>query len=149
MAAYLADHFSKRWAESSLKENGGMRPLLGGRIILNRLSNKGSAGGFFADKTKWVTFGSAAALLTVAVSLVREIRRAGPFLKRIGLALIIGGGAGNLKDRLKKGAVTDFISFRLRNGRKSRLVYNVADLAIFGGLILSAAGELIKGIKDR
>ena len=148
MAAYLTDHVSKRWAEQSLKENEEMRPLPGGRIVLRRLSNKGSAGGFFADKDALVTAGTASALISILVLLIRAIGKSASVLERVGLSLIVGGGAGNFKDRLKNGAVTDFISFRTKNGRTSRLVYNLADFAIMAGGLLCFIGERTKGKKD-
>lgn len=143
MTAYLADHVSKRWAEKELKENTEMRPLKGGRIVLRRLSNAGSAGGFLADKKSLVTAGSASALAGITAAWLYAIAQGSSQLIRLGLALAVGGGAGNLKDRIKKGAVTDFISFRTGNGRMSRLVYNLADFAIFAGGILVLIGTFI------
>jgi signal peptidase II len=50
------------------------------------------------------------------------------------LTFLTGGGIGNLIDRLHRGYVTDFIHFEwgpLRTG-----VFNVADMAIVGGILL-------------
>jgi signal peptidase II len=53
----------------------------------------------------------------------------------IALGLIVGGGLGNWLDRmLHHGAVTDFVSLGL--GRFRTGIFNVADVAIVGGLML-------------
>ena len=144
-SAFAADRVRKIWAESHLKENGAMRPLAGGRIALRRLSNKGSAGGYFADKKMLVTASTAAATAIVIAEWIRSAASGSSLLVRSGYALIAGGGLGNLYDRLRRGAVTDFISFKKRDGRIGKLVYNVADFAVFAGAALMLAGELIKG----
>jgi len=145
ISAFAADRISKIWAESHLKENDKVRPLKGGRIALRRLSNKGSAGGYFADKKVLVTVSTAAATAAVIAEWIRATASGSSLLVRSGLALISGGGLGNLYDRLRRGAVTDFISFKKRDGRIGRLVYNVADFAVFGGAALMLLGELVKG----
>ena len=53
----------------------------------------------------------------------------------IALGLVAGGGLGNWFDRvLHHGAVTDFVSMGL--GRFRTGIFNVADVAILGGLLL-------------
>lgn len=53
---------------------------------------------------------------------------------RIGLWLIVGGGLGNLYDRIVYGAVTDFIQLLFVRFA----VFNVADIAICTGAFLAA-----------
>ena len=56
----------------------------------------------------------------------------------VALALVVGGGIGNLIDRVTLGLVRDFLFLgvgRLRTG-----VFNVADMAITGGALLMLAG---------
>jgi signal peptidase II len=48
------------------------------------------------------------------------------------LAMILGGGIGNLIDRLQYGYVVDFIEFRLIKFP----VFNVADISVVCGSIL-------------
>jgi len=63
-------------------------------------------------------------------------------LSLVGIALLCGGGLGNLIDRLtQNGLVTDFM--RIAVGRLSTGVFNVADVAIMVGaglMILSLLG---------
>ena len=53
---------------------------------------------------------------------------------RLALSFIIGGGFGNLMDRLAKDSVTDF--FQLRFGSHGSPIFNVADIFIFFGAIM-------------
>jgi signal peptidase II len=64
--------------------------------------------------------------------------------QRVGVALIVGGGLGNLVDRFtNSGAVIDFISMGIGPWRTG--IFNVADVAVLGGvlfvLVFSARGE--------
>ncbi len=71
-------------------------------------------------------------ILALAVYLIKT-----PSMKRaeqICLATIIGGGVGNLIDRIAFGVVTDFMNFGI--GRSLRTgILNVADLSITFGVI--------------
>jgi signal peptidase II len=55
-------------------------------------------------------------------------------LIRLSLALLLGGAAGNLIDRLHQGYVTDFISFL------NIPVVNIADLSVAAGVVLLCIG---------
>ena len=67
--------------------------------------------------------------------------RAGGALTQAGLALIAGGAAGNLLDRVIHGGVTDFVE--LHAGSFVWPAFNVADSAITVGAFLIIA-ELLR-----
>jgi signal peptidase II len=75
------------------------------------------------------------ALIAIVVLLV-SLRRTGSTLSSLGVALVCGGAAGNVVDRLfrgdgwLRGAVVDFIDFQWWP------VFNIADAAITIGAIL-------------
>ncbi len=81
------------------------------------------------------------AALTGVLALAFTIMafRARHRLERIGLALIAGGALGNIIDRLRQGAVTDFLDFHWRDWHWP--TFNGADIAITLGAmcILSAS----------
>jgi signal peptidase II len=52
----------------------------------------------------------------------------------VAYALLAGGGAGNLWDRLAGGAVTDFLNLGIGPVRTG--IFNVADLAIVAGVVV-------------
>jgi signal peptidase II len=54
--------------------------------------------------------------------------RAQHALERAGFALVVGGALGNIIDRLRQGAVTDFLDFYWRDWHWP--TFNVADIAI-------------------
>ena len=64
-------------------------------------------------------------------------------LRRVALALVAGGALGNLIDRVRDGAVTDFVRWRIGDARWP--IFNVADAALLVGVALL----LIEGIAAR
>lgn len=59
-----------------------------------------------------------------------------PVISVVGLGVATGGGLGNIADLLTRGAVVDFIVV----GRWP--IFNVADVALWTGLVLTVAGLL-------
>nr|WP_246208638.1 signal peptidase II [Anaerotalea alkaliphila] len=55
-----------------------------------------------------------------------------------GVSLLLGGGLGNLWDRIRGRAVVDYIAFAPR----FKVHFNLADFAIFAGGILVSLGRL-------
>lgn len=55
-------------------------------------------------------------------------------IETIALSLAVGGGIGNLIDRIAFGSVTDFLNFGIGQVRTG--IFNVADMAIMAGLFL-------------
>lgn len=148
IGAFAADFGLKRYMEEHLEENGTPKKIFNGKAVLLRLSNRGSAGGFFGNHSKEVRNASAAVLGAAAIRFVILLfQKGGSFLK-CAYALMLGGGAGNLVDRWMHGYVTDFLSLRTKFGKLNRLVFNLADVFIFIGTILAILGSLFSG-KDR
>lgn len=110
------------------------RTFLGGTLTLLHAENRGaflSLGSMLPERARTAIFvvGVTALLIAASVALWR-----GTLQNGIALALIIGGGIGNLIDRIARdGAVTDFLY--LRAGPLHTGVFNVADLAITAGAV--------------
>ena len=68
-----------------------------------------------------------------------------PFRESAGLALVLGGGFGNLIDRLAHGRVVDFL--QLRAGSLHTGVFNLGDLAIVAGALIWATARRRMGSK--
>jgi signal peptidase II len=110
-------------------------------IVLSK--NPGIAFSFFANSGSMSTrifliVGSLAIIALIAWLLVAG--RDASTINAIGLALLLGGAAGNLTDRMVHGAVTDFLEvwlrflpFQLFNPWPT---FNVADAAVSIGAIL-------------
>ena len=109
--------------------------IIPGVFSLTRVHNYGAAFGLlnaadFPFKTVVLSIIAAVALLALAVYAstlpVEQI------LARIGLALIVGGAAGNLIDRIGAGYVVDFVDVYWRDWHF--WAFNVADAAITVGV---------------
>ena len=100
-------------------------------INLLRGQNSGVAFGIFGGAPWW-----ALALLALSIvgALFVWLWRAQNRLTTVALGLLIGGALGNALDRLRHGAVTDFLDFHL--GAYHWPTFNMADVAIVSGTAL-------------
>jgi signal peptidase II len=106
-------------------------------VVLVHSQNPGIAFSMFSDsRSRWLTPVLVSSAVVVMGLLVWMIvtGRAGGALAQCGLALILGGAAGNALDRVMHGSVTDFLEVRL--WKYIWPAFNVADSAITIGAIL-------------
>ena len=113
-------------------------PLAPGLLNLAPVENAGMAFSMFS--------GRRLALIAVAVLLVVGLLawllrkpEAHPVF-RAGLWLILGGGLGNLFDRIVRGTVTDFLEFAFVRFA----VFNVADVCVCLGAALAVIGAILE-----
>lgn len=130
----MLDQWTKGLAER-LIGTGGSVTVIPGFFELHCSYNKGAAWSILADKTWGLT------LLTILSSLVLfallfYLRKVEDRKSRIVLILLAAGSAGNLIDRLRVGAVTDFLSFTF--GTYVFPTFNFADamVTVGAGLLL-------------
>ena len=125
------------------------RPILSDIVVLVHNQNPGIAFGVFSESSSpWLApllLLSSAVVMALLVWLL-VAGRAGEWLARAGIALILGGAAGNALDRLIHGGVTDFLEVRLGTYRWP--AFNVADSAISIGAALVLI-ELLWGGRRR
>lgn len=140
-AVFAADYASKRFVEKKLPLGVETHPMADGRIAFLYTQNKGTAGSHFAGKKEVIILSGAAVGLS-ALSYLRTVLTGRSFLSRTGNALILAGGFGNFNDRMMHGCVTDFIRFHTGKKAADRLVFNLADFAIFAGTALAAFGAV-------
>ncbi len=111
--------------------------LLGGSIRLEHARNEGGFLGLGARLGQDVRgaiflWGVSAVILAAGAAAVWARL---PLRQALGLALVAGGGLGNLVDRFRlRGYVIDFMNLGLGPVRTG--VFNVADVAIVAGVIL-------------
>lgn len=139
------DRISKIAARDSLSSYVGV-PVIPGLVRLVHTENPGAAFSFLSEGNpilrSIVLIGvSAVVLLFVVNALWKNHPSFATPLIRLGLALVLGGAAGNLYDRVLHGTVTDFIE--VYHGSWSFPVFNVADSAITVGAILLLFDMLI------
>lgn len=114
---------------------------------LTYTENRGVSLGMFeasSMETRWALVAVTAGIaLMVLVWMMREKRLA----DIAGLALILGGALGNIRDRYDLGYVIDFADFHIGTFRPF-LIFNVADAAITIGVVIILARSLLVRDKD-
>ncbi len=132
-AVLLLDQVVKKLVVS-LMRLGDSVDLLGPVVRLTRTENTGAAFGLFRGRSVvFIVISSLAAVAIVAFR--REIAKL-VRVEQLAFALVLGGALGNLADRLRHGAVIDFIDIGIRDLRWP--AFNVADSAIVIGVTLLA-----------
>jgi signal peptidase II len=97
-------------------------------LAFENVRNKGVAFGLGGDISA-VLIGATIVLL-VGLLVFLAFRGGGGWLVWLPAALLLGGALGNLADRVRDGAVTDFIDLPLWP------TFNLADVAITAGVLL-------------
>ena len=135
-----ADQLTKL-AAVRLLPTGESRPLLGAYLSLTVQRNTGAAFGMFPAATT--------ALIALAAIIIIFIAVWGPQIAQsnrllaTGLAMALGGAAGNLIDRLRLGYVLDFLDLHFWP------VFNVADIGITCGAILVVIALFLRTRTDQ
>ncbi|SPE34184.1 Lipoprotein signal peptidase [Candidatus Sulfopaludibacter sp. SbA3] len=135
-AVFALDRFTKWLVESRVSESDVYR-VIPGLFEIIRSENRGVAFGIFNDSTfEWRTtllvLVSVAAVVAVSIILWNARRLDRHTLWA--LAMVLGGAAGNVFDRIVYGKVTDFLQIYL--GTYPWPTFNVADSAIVIGSLL-------------
>ncbi len=136
MVIVAADQGTKALIRATLPLHAS-RTIVPGLVDFTHVLNSGAAFGFlngvdFPFKTVVIAVIATAALIGVgmyAASLAHH-----QLIARLGLALIIGGAAGNLLDRIVAGAVVDFVDVYWQTHHF--WAFNVADSAISVGVAI-------------
>jgi signal peptidase II len=109
---------------------------------LTYMENRGVSLGMFQAtdmETRWLlVLVTAGIALVVLVWMMRE-RLLGEIA---GLALILGGALGNIRDRYDLGYVIDYADFHIGTFRPF-LIFNIADAAITIGVVIILARSLL------
>jgi signal peptidase II len=99
-----------------------------GPLHLVRAENAGSAFGYAQGWTLWLALAAIGVLLIVVYAV--RLRHAG-WLAAVGIGLQVGGGLGNLLDRVLLGGATDMLY------AETQVVWNLADVALVAGTVLA------------
>ena len=115
-------------------------PIIPGLLYLTHSENPGAAFGMLPSATGWLIV---AGVVIIVILLVYGRRMAGCRPLWIGLAMQIGGAAGNLIDRIFRGEslfhgrVVDFIDVQITSSY-TWPTFNIADIGITVGAVLIA-----------
>jgi signal peptidase II len=128
---FVADQASKEWVRMAIPK-GSSVPIVPGTIFLTHTENPGAAFGLFPNAT---TLLIVTALIACALFLWMGRQGFNRRLFALACGMMLGGAAGNLLDRLRFGAVTDFLDLRVWP------VFNLADTALTLGALLLLWGS--------
>lgn len=103
--------------------------------------NTGAAFSFLADAGGWQRYLFVVIALAVASTLIVILRRERRWSEALGYSLVLGGAVGNLIDRSVRGFVVDYLDFHYQGWHWP--AFNVADIAIVGGVLLLLVGSLV------
>jgi len=138
------DQLTKFWIAANF-DMFQSRELIPGLFNLTYLTNRGAAFGFLnGEHGSWrhaFFVGVALVALVMMIFLLRQMQKEG---KRfvVAIALIFGGAVGNLIDRLRLGAVVDFLDVYWQGHHWP--AFNVADSAITVGVGLFLIVHLLQ-----
>lgn len=139
LVVLVLDQATKAWALATLS---GQVPVTG-FFNLVLVWNRGVSFGIFqsgGEVGRWVLVALA---LAIAVFLLFWLRREQSTVARLGIWLILAGALGNVIDRVRLGAVVDFLDFHAFDYHWP--AFNVADSAIVVGAVLLVADSLFGG----
>ena len=143
------DQQTKRMARASLM-NGYPRHYAGVLTLLYT-ENPGaflSLGSNLPANVRHFVFDGLVSIGLLVAAFVLFTGRMQPGPDDVAIALIIGGGVGNLIDRFRLGGrVTDFIY--LQAGPLHTGVFNIADMAITGGVLWLALSWAVASMRKK
>ena len=139
LVVLAADQASKYWVLHILRlpERGDVAVVP--HLDLTMVWNRGVTFGLFSASGAWSRFALAGLAVVIVGALALWLRRAESALTAVALGAIAGGAVGNVADRLRYGAVVDFI--RAHAFGWSWYVFNLGDAAIVCGVAALILGS--------
>lgn len=111
-------------------------------LNLTMVWNRGVTFGLLSGDGAWNQIILSVVAAVVVVMLARWMARADSRFVAVALGIIAGGAIGNVIDRLRFGAVVDFVHVHVAGW--SWYVFNIADAAIVCGVIALIADALLR-----
>ena len=101
-------------------------PILGGLVTVTNIRNSGAAYNLFSDMT-WLLIFFPGIVMAFGLIYIGVKSKTSNKMLMLALSMVIGGGLGNLIDRITEGYVVDFLDIKIIP------VFNVADMFICVG----------------
>ena len=139
----LVDLLTKAHIEKTMAI-GESHPLIKGLIDITFTTNTGAGFGMFSGNTTALTVVTAIVIAAISIYLIFAQKET-EWL-RISLLFIVGGGLGNLIDRINPGYVRDFIQFAFW---ESFAIFNVADMFVTVGTFMLIVVLIVMLFKER
>lgn len=139
--------FGFGWMETLGPQGNGIRYEVLPFFDIVMVWNYGISYGLLQATTDFERWLLAVAAVGVTSFLVWWLRSVKDLRLALAIGLIIGGAIGNVIDRIIYGAVADF--FLLHAFGYNWYVFNIADMAVVGGVILMILDLILTEVKAR
>ena len=137
-----ADQLTKICAAANLKDISTL-PIIENIFHFTYVENRGAAFGMLADHRSVFMILSVVGIAAIFVYLT--VTKPKSWWMRLALCFIVGGGVGNMIDRIARGYVIDFIDCRFINF----YVFNVADSFVCVGCAMFIIAVIIDEVRER
>jgi len=141
-AIVLADQFTKHLAVHNLKSIG-TKDFIPGFMRFCYVENDGAAFGMLADK-RWI-FIVITVIMVLAAAFLLYAGALSRWLTSLPAVCIIGGGIGNLIDRIGNGYVVDMLDVQFMKFA----VFNIADIFVCVGAGLVLLALVVDEIREK
>ena len=131
------DQISKIWVRSNF-ESYIEHNIIGDVFTLIKVENTGAflgMGSELSETLRVLLLIVLPVIVLVSITIYTYIDKSLDKTSIIGFSLIIGGGIGNIFDRIVYGSVTDFLYLNFGGVLKTG-IFNIADLSVTSGMIL-------------
>ncbi len=116
--------------------------VIPGVLSLTYVDNPGIAWSMFMDHPELLTIATGVMMVALLVFLFTKFVRSGVLI--VFLTLVLGGGLGNLADRVFRGSVVDYLHLEFVNFP----IFNLADCLVVVGVILTLVWLLAYWFRD-
>lgn len=141
LGIFVLEYNLKNYTDSH-RLQGTKDEYFNGKLILRNYHNSEGGFGIFRKNPQLGVKISGIVLVCVVWEFLKALWCKTSCLVKLGLSLVTGGGLSNYYDRIKKGYVTDYFSFGVKNKKIRNTVFNLSDLFIFAGALLFALGRI-------
>ena len=133
----LLDQISKIWVRNNF-ESYIENSIIGDVFTLIKVENTGAflgMGSELPESLRILLLIVLPIIVLISITIYTYIDKSLDKISIIGFSLIIGGGIGNIFDRIVYGSVTDFLYLDFGGVFKTG-IFNIADLSVTTGMIL-------------
>ncbi len=133
----VLDQISKIWVRNNF-ESYIENSIIGDVFKLIKVENTGAflgMGSELSETLRILLLIVLPIIVLISITIYTYIDKALDEISIIGFSLIIGGGIGNIFDRIVYGSVTDFLYLDFGGIFKTG-IFNIADLSVTTGMIL-------------
>lgn len=129
----------KQYVEKYVKKEEE-RSIWKKRGILRKVHNRGMMMNKLEQHPLLVQLASVFAGGVLLICQALLLKKPGREKEKLGITLMIAGAISNTYDRLRRGYVVDYLAVKTRHKRITDITFNLADVSIFVGAVVSLWG---------